>query len=97
MTEITADDIRKIIARYLAGEEPVDIGKSFGIDGSNVRFYLAKSSNLWVLKKLYAEVSQKAKNARATVSKNKWNDAATKLQNRIAYLQANHRSQPASD
>lgn len=97
MTKITADDIRKITARYLAGAEPVDIGKSFGTDGSNIRYHLAKSSNLWVLKKLHAEVTQKARNATAVVSKNKWNAAAEVYAERIASVQASHKNQQATD
>ncbi len=97
MANITADDVRKMIARYLAGICPTDIGRSFNTDGSNVRYHLAKSSNLWVLQKLRDEATQRGKNAKATASKNKWNATAEKYAARIAFLQANHRSQPTSD
>lgn len=97
MAKITESDVRTIITRYLDGVSPVDIGLSFGTDGSNIRYHLAKSNNLWVLRKLHAEASKKAITAKATVSKNKWNDAAEKLSARIAFLQANHRSLPTTD
>jgi len=97
MSNITADDVRKMIARYLAGTCPTDIGRSFNTDGSNVRYHLAKSSNLWVIQKLRDEALSRANGAKATASKNKWNAIAEKYAARIAYLRANHRSQPTSD
>lgn len=97
MAKLTENDIFRMRMRYKNGATPIELSGSFNIDSRAVRYHLTKSNDIDILNKLYKEAECKLKNAKSEHSKTIWLSAVSTLSARIAYLRANHRSQPTSD